>query len=294
MYNFFKDLNNRVRPISQGNNKFFLRIITERETIEANPKIIDMLNRLMYECEQDLKKSLEKNGDKLKEEHKANEMWQVSDSWLQENFVDNDNRMMFVMEDEKHNPISVAIGFVDDKETRKLLQVPEDVGTFFYVPRTITEEAYKNSGIASLMLDKAMTMFQKRNSAKPILASTSVNIAPIIKNDGSEFNEVMNLPRYVMMWSQKFENNYIQVKHRNLQTLIQEGKQLFDFDDITTNGKYDNKKVNQIIKKEYPQEGWEMRGFFVIGELTKSYPENKEIRKARAEKFVNNFIQPKL
>jgi hypothetical protein len=296
MNNFFKELNNRVKPLVKGSDLFFLRIITEKETLLSNPKIIDLLNRLMFESEQDLKKNIARKGEKLKEEHKQNEMWQVSDAWLDDNFVKQDNRMMFVVENKKQEPLSVAITWIDDKEIRQLLQVPESVGTFFYVPFTITEEAYKNTGIASLMFDKVITMLQRedRKTPQPIVFNTSVNIAKSIKENGEEFAHVMNLPRYFTMWSQRFTNNQIQVKHRDLKTFIQEGKDLIDFKDISNqDGTYNAEKVNNIIENEKPnlKDGWENRGFFVRGEENRTYAESKEVRKQRATKFIERFEQ---
>ena len=101
MKNFFKEQDNRIKPLIKNSDNFLLRIITEKETLLKNQQVINLLNRLMFECEQDLKNNIARNFETLKEEHKPEEMWQVSNEWIEDNFVKHDNRAIFVVENKK-------------------------------------------------------------------------------------------------------------------------------------------------------------------------------------------------
>jgi len=226
MTNPFNEKNNRCKPFfnSRG-EQYFLRIITTEATFRENPKVAEMLNRLATESEIDLAKEIAPRGERLKKMHKPEELWRATDSWISTAFGTPQNRTVFVIEDSKRNPISTSIMLIDSAEDRKKMRVSPGVGTFVYVTHAVTSEEWKGKGLFSLTLNKAISMLSnpKRNLPLPIDYSISVSAATALKADGSEINYVMNLPRYARMWSNRFEQNKLQVRLQSVKDGAQEG-----------------------------------------------------------------------
>jgi hypothetical protein len=242
---------------------FSISIVTTAEQMIANPEALEMLNNLMFDCEQT-------HGKVLKNPHTKEELKQVIDfneEWAHRTF--DGTQTVFLLTNTK--PIGLVLVRINDLDKREALNVPESVGTFVYVGDAYIDENYRGSGLFGKLFDKITTMIAnpKREYPLPIQYSISMTNAVIIEN-GEERNHAMNLSKYKPMWQKRFIDNQIKLRHQDLTTREQTGGEILP----TTTSDLELSDLMQTSEK--PNNF--VRGVYLEG-TSKNYEEMKEQRR---------------
>lgn len=277
-----KNISNKSKYLCSTNEDFFINIVTTAEQMIAKPESLEMLNNLMFDCEQT-------QGKELKYPHTKEQLKQVIDfneEWAYRTF--DGTQTVFLLETNT-KPIGLVLVRINDTEKRNALNVPESIGTFVYVGDAYLDENYRGSGLFGKLFDKITTMIAnpKREFALPIQYSISMTSAVIIEN-GEERNHAMNLSRYKPMWEKRFIDNQIKLRHQDLTTREQTGGEIIP----TTISDLELSDLMQTSEK--PNNF--VRGVYLEGN-SKNYEEMKEQRRpsgmpksAKATKWIEKQL----
>jgi hypothetical protein len=250
------------RYLFTNKTNYFFKLIDTAEDMLANPEALDLLNDLMFDCEQQTKTNLEEKG-KVMITHSREELRAIIDfneDWCHRTF--NGNQTVFAIQNEDKT-VGVILLTINDAEKRRALQVPEDIGTFVYVGDAIIAKEERGNNLFAIAFDKITTMLAnpKRELQLPIQYCISMTNA--ITTD-QEFYP-MNLPQYERMWQQRFEDNKIQIRLQKDRD--QRGAERFE---ATSEDGF----VNRIISDASLEPQEFVRGLYLEG-ISASYEEMK-------------------
>jgi hypothetical protein len=163
--------------LSYAGQKFYLKAVTSKEEMAANPDAMEKLAFVVYEAQIDLNKELQGKGRRIQNLPPAptREGIKASQAHFPEAFNGgaqfdnpvnrNANRTVFIVENEEGKIASLVHLTINDAVMRQRLSVPADVGTFVFVDDAITVEEYKGKGLLSSALNHVVTLLEAKTAS---------------------------------------------------------------------------------------------------------------------------------
>jgi hypothetical protein len=274
---------------TKNNENFYFKVIETEKEFRQNFKTIELLDKLAIEAFIDRDKKLQKENGKIINMPKKEELWSPNENWIKNSFGTDENRKIFVIENENGDPVQVSIALFNDPKSIKNIEV--EAGTFVYITSIVTAEEYKGKGFLGQMFNKILTYTEnpKRNYEPPFKYATSITQTPCLI-DGEIINEVINLDTYANMWLDRLENNKIQIRFQDIDNASnQYGREIFDLKDFFNGNEIKRKEISDLIdskKEEAKSENRFVRGLYLIAEEPRNYIETKAFKKIKQDKFL--------